>query len=64
MPGLRFCVSTDDPPFFHTSMRNEYDRLASAFGWGDEVFRKINQWAVESAFCDNATQERLRKEFT
>ncbi|SNT74666.1 adenosine deaminase [Paracoccus seriniphilus] len=62
--GLRFCVSTDDPPFFHTSMRNEYDRLASAFGWGDEVFRKINQWAVESAFCDNATQERLRKEFT
>ncbi|MDB6177816.1 adenosine deaminase [Paracoccus sp. Z330] len=61
--GVRLCVSTDDPPFFHTSLRHEYERLASAFGWGEEEFRKFNQWAVESSFCDNETQQRLRKEF-
>lgn len=62
--GVRLCVSTDDPPFFHTSMKNEYDRLASTFGWGEDEFLKFNQWAVDSSFCDTATQERLRKEFS
>ena len=29
--GVRVTVSTDDPPFFHTTMRHEYDRLLNAF---------------------------------
>ena len=61
--GVRVTVSTDDPPFFHTTMRDEYDRLASVFGWGDTEFRQINLWAAEAAFCDTATQDRLKKEF-
>jgi adenosine deaminase len=61
--GVRVTVSTDDPPFFHTTMRDEYDRLASTFGWGDTEFRQINIWAAEAAFCDTATQDRLKKEF-
>ena len=61
--GLRVTVSTDDPPFFHTTMRHEYDRLASSFGWGDTEFRQINRFAAEAAFCDAATRERLLKEF-
>lgn len=61
--GLRVTVSTDDPPFFHTTMRQEYDRLAETFGWGDTEFRQINRWAADAAFCDEATRDRLRKEF-
>lgn len=61
--GIRVTVSTDDPPFFRSSVQQEYDRLADAFGWGDEEFARINQWAAEAAFCDPATRERLRKEF-
>ncbi|MDO5632949.1 MAG: adenosine deaminase [Paracoccus sp. (in: a-proteobacteria)] len=61
--GVRVTVSTDDPPFFHTTMVQEYDRLADAFGWGDAEFRQINQWAADAAFCDAATRDRLRKEF-
>lgn len=61
--GVKVTVSTDDPPFFHTTMRHEYDRLADAFGWGDDEFTLINQRAVEAAFCDAATRDRLRKEF-
>ncbi|MFV0299935.1 MAG: adenosine deaminase [Paracoccus sp. (in: a-proteobacteria)] len=61
--GVRVTVSTDDPPFFHTSMNHEYDRLADAFRWGEAEFDQINQWAVDAAFCDAATRDRLRKEF-
>ncbi|MFC0202329.1 adenosine deaminase [Paracoccus rhizosphaerae] len=61
--GVRVTVSTDDPPFFHTTMRHEYDRLATSFGWGDTEFRQINLWAAEAAFCDTATRERLKKEY-
>lgn len=61
--GVRVTVSTDDPPFFGTTMRHEYDRLADAFGWGDTEFAQINRWAAEAAFCDQATRDRLLKEF-
>ena len=61
--GVRVTVSTDDPPFFHTTMKNEYDRLADAFGWGEKEFTQINEWAAEAAFCDPKTRDRLRKEF-
>lgn len=61
--GVRVTVSTDDPPFFHTTMRHEYDRLADAFGWGDTELAQINRWAAEAAFCDPATRDRLLKEF-
>ncbi|MFV0385163.1 adenosine deaminase [Paracoccus sp. (in: a-proteobacteria)] len=62
--GVKVTVSTDDPPFFHTTMQHEYDRLADAFGWGDTEFAQINLWAAEAAFCDAATRDRLRKEFS
>lgn len=61
--GVRVTVSTDDPPFFHTTMRHEYDRLADAFDWGDTELAQINRWAAEAAFCDPATRDRLLKEF-
>lgn len=60
--GVRVTISTDDPPFFHTSLNHEYDRLAETFGWGESEFTQINQWAVDAAFCDSATRDRLRKD--
>ncbi|MCK0167115.1 adenosine deaminase [Jannaschia sp. S6380] len=57
--GVPITVSTDDPPFFHTTMRDEYDGLERAFGWGEDHFRVINQTAVRAAFCDDATRAAL-----
>ncbi|GAB4269783.1 MAG: adenosine deaminase [Pararhodobacter sp.] len=54
-------LSTDDPPFFHTTLRREYDALAAAFGWTEDDFRAINADAMRAAFCDEATRERLLK---
>lgn len=60
--GVRVTVSTDDPPFFHTTLSQEYDRLANAFGWSETEFRQMNHWAIEAAFCDEATRTRLKQE--
>ncbi len=59
--GVKVTVSTDDPPFFHTTLTREYDRLADTFGWEDEHVREVNQNAARAAFCDDATRERLLK---
>ncbi|QJD17879.1 adenosine deaminase [Paracoccus sanguinis] len=59
--GCRVTVSTDDPPFFDTTLTREYDRLAGAFGWGEAEFARMNHWALDAAFCDAATRARLRQ---
>lgn len=61
--GVKVTVSTDDPPFFHTTMKHEYDRLADTFGWGDTEFAEINRNAAAAAFCDAETRTKLAKEF-
>lgn len=57
--GVKVTVSTDDPPFFHTTMTAEYDRLADSFGWDVDVFEEINANALAAAFCDEVTRARV-----
>ncbi len=59
--GVPVTVSTDDPPFFGTTMTREYERLAETFGWDAGVFRQIAEVAAEAAFCDEATRARLKE---
>lgn len=59
--GVKVTVSTDDPPFFHTTMTREYDRLAEAFEWDTGVFEDIERTSLNAAFCDQATRDALRK---
>lgn len=59
--GVKITVSTDDPPFFHTTMRDEYLNLARSFGWDETVFAEINDTAARAAFCDEDTRSRVLK---
>ena len=59
--GVKVTVSTDDPPFFHTTMTREYDMLAEKYGWDETDFAELNKTALEAAFCDAATRERIAK---
>lgn len=59
--GVKVTVSTDDPPFFHTTMAREYEMLNRAFDWDEGVFDKISKTAIEAAFCDAETKTRLLK---
>ncbi|MEZ5912405.1 MAG: adenosine deaminase [Paracoccaceae bacterium] len=57
--GVKVTVSTDDPPFFHTTMTREFDRLADAFDWDEGVFGELNAVALNAAFCDDETRKRI-----
>lgn len=58
--GVKVTVSTDDPPFFRTDMVKEYEDLSRQFGWNAADFKALNLTAIEAAFCDNATRDRVR----
>ena len=57
--GVKVTISTDDPPFFNTSMTREFDRLADAFDWDEGVFLDINRTAINAAFCDEETRRAI-----
>lgn len=59
--GVKVTVSTDDPPFFHTTMTDEFDNLAKTFGWDETDFRALNETALAAAFCDDATRAKIAK---
>ncbi len=59
--GVKVTVSTDDPPFFHTTMRDEYINLARTFRWDEDVFADLNDTAARAAFCDEDTRKRVLK---
>jgi len=66
--GLSVTVSTDDPPFFNTTMTTEYNNLKNVFDWDENVFRLINQNAIQAAFCTEEQKlilhERINSEWT
>jgi len=59
--GVKITVSTDDPPFFHTTMNDEFAMLAKTFGWDKPVFDALNQTAIQAAFCDDVTRSAILK---
>jgi adenosine deaminase len=58
--GVKVTISTDDPPFFHTTMAREYDMLHEAFDWDEGVFATIAATSLDAAFCDADTKTKVR----
>ena len=59
--GVKVTVSTDDPPFFHTTMTREYEELQRAFDWDEGQFGKIARASLDAAFCDADTKAKIAK---
>ncbi len=59
--GVAVTISTDDPPFFHTTMVDEEAGLARAFGWDRADFAAIHRTAARAAFCDEPTRDSVLK---
>jgi adenosine deaminase len=57
--GVRVTISSDDPPFFHTSLEREYELASQAFGFGDGEINEMTRTAIEAAFVDEATRKEL-----
>lgn len=57
--GVRVTISSDDPPFFHTSLEREYQLAATEFGFSDAEINAMTRTSIEAAFVDEPTRERL-----
>jgi len=58
--GCRVTLNSDDPPYFDTSIGTEYDRAAAAFGLDRATLTTFTATAIDAAFVDDGTKERLR----
>ncbi|PHS22080.1 MAG: adenosine deaminase [Robiginitomaculum sp.] len=59
--GVKLALGSDDPPYFHTDIANEYTQVQRAFSFSDDDMRAISRTAIEAAFCDDQTKAELRK---
>jgi adenosine deaminase len=57
--GCRVSVSSDDPPFFDTSIGREYRRAAEDFELDRRALLSLTRTAIEGSFADHATKSRL-----
>jgi adenosine deaminase len=57
--GCKVTLNSDDPPYFATSLKREYDMAAENFGLSERDLTAITRTAVEAAFVDKATKAAL-----
>jgi adenosine deaminase len=57
--GCRVTLNSDDPPYFHTSLKLEYDVAAMHFGMEAEDLVEVTRTALQAAFVDEDTREVL-----
>lgn len=57
--GVSFSLSSDDPPFFATSLGAEYRAFASHTGLGRAALFTLSRAALQAAFLDAPTRQRL-----
>jgi adenosine deaminase len=57
--GCKVTLSSDDPPYFWTSLKNEYDLAAQHFGMSEKALAAVTQTAIEAAFLDRKTKTAL-----
>lgn len=57
--GCKVTLNSDDPPFFRTSLKQEYEAGQKYFGLSDADLAGVTRTAIEAAFVDRATKARL-----
>ena len=57
--GVRLTLNSDDPPFFSTSLAQEYRTAADIFGLDDTALTSVTKTALQAAFVDEATRDAL-----
>ena len=57
--GCRVTLNADDPPFFHTSLAQEYDIACEVMGFDDAEINAMTRTAIEAAFVDDDTRATL-----
>ncbi len=58
--GLCVSLNSDDPPFFDTSVGQEYERVQAAYQYDDALMRNITLMALDAGFMDDKTRNELK----
>jgi adenosine deaminase len=61
--GVRVCINSDDPPFFRTSLKREYEVAREVMGFSDTEINRMTRTALECAFVDEETRAKLLARF-
>ncbi|MDX1691162.1 MAG: adenosine deaminase [Acidimicrobiia bacterium] len=59
--GFPVTVNTDNRLMSRTTMTRELALLVEDHGWDAATIRRVTDRAVDAAFCDDATRERVRR---
>ena len=57
--GIKISLNSDDPPFFSTTLPQEYARVQEAYQYSDAKMESITRMAIECAFVDEETKIAL-----
>lgn len=57
--GLSISINSDDPPFFRTTLANEYAVVQKTFQYSDAAMLHFTEMAIRAAFVDEATKSLL-----
>ena len=57
--GCKVTLNSDDPPYFHTTLKKEYEVAAEHFGMEAEDLADVTRTALVAAFVDDDTRARL-----
>lgn len=62
--GNSLSVNTDGRAISNVNLTEEYEKLNRHFDWQKEQFLKVNHYAIDAAFCDDATKDKLREKLS
>jgi adenosine deaminase len=62
--GIPLSINTDGRGLTGTTLSQEYRQIQATFGWKRTDFHRINRMALQAAFCDKRTRERLLARLT
>jgi len=57
--GCKVTLNSDDPPYFWTSLKREYDIATEHFAMNDKALAGVTRTAIEAAFVDRKTKAAL-----
>ena len=57
--GCKVTLSSDDPPYFWTSLKKEYEVAKEHFGLSDKDLLGVTRASIEAAFVDRKTKAAL-----
>ena len=61
--GLYVTLNSDDPPMFNTTLTNEYEKTAEAFGLGIEELTGLSLNALRASCLPTSDKQRMEDEF-